>query len=404
MRFFRRQEGSTMLLFIGIAATLAIAAVALTGLIGNVQANSHRDQSRTKAFNVAEGALNVAMQKLKANWPSSVATGATWTTTDASSFRAEYLAVDYPDPPAGAAFATVSIFDNSDTNGDGAISPTDANYDKGGGPGGVADNRMYIRVTAKVLTGTATIQGLVERTLWTPAFPRGIAVYSGGSISSNSQGGGTMPKVTVDPLGLPPTSDGKATAYAVSGYDPPAIMDSNLIVPKAPPDSVPPLNQVISPALIADLKSTAIMGGRYFSGANAVTNAQNSLQNAMGGPGLQGLTVIEPATGTSGDMALPSNTVSTPACLVVLGGNGWGFNNAGGGNTYGFYFTQGNFDFARGNFSVHGMIVCAGDVGFKGTPQLIYDDRVIVKLMSEWTLNVKLVPNTWRELSPGATN
>jgi hypothetical protein len=404
MRRLRSERGATLLIIIGITATLAISAAALVPLLGNVQANTQQTRSGTKSFNVAEGALNVAMQKLKTAWPVDAASGAAWTSADYQAFRDEYSTSEYPNPATGS-FVTVSIFDDADSNGDGAITPADVNYDRSGLDGTasnpVPDNEVYIRVTAHVGTGTATIQGLAVRTMWSPAFPRGVAVYSGGAITSNSQGGGTMPKVTVEVP--PPTEDQTATAYASTGYSPPAIMDSGSIDVKTGAD-VPALSDIISASLLADLKNTAIQGHRYFSGATAATDAENSPKSEMGGPGLQGLTYIEPAAGTSGVITLPANTEQTPACLVVMGGNDWNFNNAGSGDTYGFYYTQGNFDFSRGNYSIHGMIVCAGDVGFKGTPQLLYNDNVIVNLMSEWTLNVKLAPNSWRELSPGAEN
>ena len=34
-----------------------------------------------------------------------------------------------------------------------------------------------------------------------------------------------------------------------------------------------------------------------------------------------------------------------------------------------------------------------------GTADILYNDNVLMKLNTMWTLNVRLVPNTWRELS-----
>ena len=126
----------------------------------------------------------------------------------------------------------------------------------------------------------------------------------------------------------------------------------------------------------------------------------------MGGPGIQGLTFIEPTAGSSGTLDLPANTVDTPALLFLMGGNNWNFGGGSQGNTqaYGFFYTQGNLVSDNGTPDVHGTMICAGDIGFTGTPAIEYDDRVWVNLQRRWTLNVKLVPNTWRELSPGAAN
>ena len=398
----KRQSGFGVIAFLGLMAALAVGSAGLVVLIDNSATGTYTDTSRAKSFNVAEGALNVAMATLQANWPTTLAMAPAFPT---SSFRAQYSASKFPNPTSGS-FISVQFFDDSDTNGDGVITPGDAPYDAGAAAGpATPDNEMYVRATARVGNAAATVQGLVQRTLWNPTLPRGLAAYSGGQIYSNSQGGGTMPKVGVE-VPPPPTvanPTGTVAAYAVSGYSPSAIMQAGTITPITG-SGVPPVDQVISPTTIAGIKNMAIQGGRYFSGSTAVADALNSPQSAMGGPGLQGLTYIEPTTGTSGSIALPANTIDNPGVLFLMGGNGWNFNNSGNADSYGFFYTQGNFDFARGTVTVHGSIICTGDVGFKGTPQTLYNDNVWIKLTQQWTLNVRLVPNSWRELTPGATN
>ena len=126
----------------------------------------------------------------------------------------------------------------------------------------------------------------------------------------------------------------------------------------------------------------------------------------MGGPGLQGFTVIDPSPGTVDWLLLPENTLETPAVLFVLGDSttNVGFKSHGNNASYGYFYSRyGGFDFSVGTNSIYGTVIGAGNVGFFGTPQTYYDDRVWVNITQEWTRNVKLVPNTWRELSPGAT-
>lgn len=408
MRQFNPQDGFGLIALIGLIAALAISAAGLTILMQNTMGFTYAEQTRTKAFNVSEGALNVAMSTLQAQWPKIATTPAVFPTPI---FRGEYADSSYPDPASGD-FITVSIFDN--TSETGAISPSTSPVYDSGSPGAptTPDNKMYIRATARVSNGVATIQGLVERTFWNPSLPRGVAAYSGGAIVGNAQGGGTMPKILVGLYGPPVTPGnplGQATAYAAGGYEPLGIMQSGTIAVKTGA-AVPELDKVVFPDIINGIKLTAMQGqgDRYFSGATAVADALASPRTEMGGPGLQGLTYIEPAAGTSGTCELPQNTVDTPALLFLTGGNNWNFTGGGHGagtaDAYGFFYTQGNCDFQHGTPTIHGSMIAAGDIGFIGTPQIEYDDRVWINMTQQWTLNVRLVPNTWRELSPGSTN
>lgn len=401
MKRLSRQDGMGLIPLLGLMAALAVGASGLVMLLSNSMAATSADSGRTKAFNVAEGALNVGMATLQGSWP----TASSLPVFPTSAFRGQYPTSSFPNPASPNSFITVQFFDNTNTatGTSGVISPaTSPGYDKGGPDGAaIPDNKMYIRATTRVGgKGVATVQGLVQQTFWNPSLPRGVAAYAQSTISSNSQGGGTMPKVDVEVA--PP--DGQVSAYAGLGYSPSAIMASGIVTVANTSSNWKTPDQIMSATILAGIKQMAITSGRYFSGANAAANALASPQTSAGGPGLQGVTYIEPATGTSGSVELPGNTLEHPALLFLMGGNNWGFNNAGNTDIYGVFYTQGNFDFARGTVTCHGSIFCLGDIGFKGTPQTLYNDNVWINLTREWTLNVKLVPNTWRELSPGADN
>lgn len=394
------QEGSALIMLLGIMTALSIGAAGVAMLLNNSMGFTQSDSQKQKAFNVAEGALNVGMATLQYAWPKTSTASVSF---PSNVFRGQYSTSTYPNPASGS-FITVSFFDNSPMSGQTTNSPTTSpGWDANG------DDEIYIRATARVGNGLATVQGLVQRTFWNASLPEGIAVYSGGTISSNSQGGGTMPKVEVDPAAPPTVNGGLATVYAASGYSPAAVMQSGTLQVNTG-TSVPSIDSIISPSVIAGITTVAQSAGRYFSGTNAVANAENSPQSAMGGPGLLGLTIIVPPSGDTGDVVpLPGQGTSetTPALLFVLGDSttSVAFDQGGNTDSYGFFYTRwGGFDFAHGTPSVYGTCVCAGSVGFKGTPQTIYDNNVWTNLSNEWTLNVKLVPNTWRELSPGATS
>lgn len=398
MRRLNRQDGVGLVVLLALITALSIGAVGLVLLVSNSMGFTRSDNQRQKAFNVAEGALNVGMATLQSEWPSSAALTPVFPT---STFRSQYPASTFPDPASGD-FITVSFFDNSPSAAGGAISPgTSPNWDSNG------DNEMYIRTTARVGNRMATVQGLVQRTFWNPTLPRGIAVYSGGDIVNNGQGN-TLPKITND-IAPPPASAanpiGQAQVYVVGDMDAGMTQAGAISVNQG--SSVPDIDTIVSPTVISGIVSMAKMGDRYFSGVNAASDAENSPQSKMGGPGLQGLTVIDPASGTSGTIPLPGNTESTPAVLFVLGDSTtqWNFKTNGTVDSYGFFFTRwGGTEVSKGTSSVYGTLVAAGSVGFDGTPNVIYDDLVWSQLLQQWTLNVKLVPNTWRELSPGATD
>jgi hypothetical protein len=388
MTRLRRQEGASLILLIGIIATLAIMAVALVTLMSNQQQFSHSDQTRTQAFNVAEGALDVGMATLKAAWPAPVASPSPEPSPsfNATAFRNEYSLSEFPNPSSGQ-FINAVFFDNSDTNGDGNIDPNDAHYDANN------DNLMYMQASAKCGNGSARIQVEVQRTFWNPTFPHGVAVYASGDLVSN--GGGNNPKISVE---VPPASGPTASVLVAGTISDPSVTDQQKIT-TVTGSNVPPVSQVISPSIIANITATAQMAGRYFSGSNALNDALNSPASGMGGPGLQGLTVIVPPAGTSGTVELPANTIDTPAVTLLLGGNNWNFDMRGHTDYYGFCYTTGNLDFSAGTPCIHGTIVTLGSVGLRGTADVLYNDNVLMKLSTMWTLNVRLVPNTWRELS-----
>jgi hypothetical protein len=54
----------------------------------------------------------------------------------------------------------------------------------------------------------------------------------------------------------------------------------------------------------------------------------------------------------------------------------------------------------HGSYTVHGMAVSNTNYDMRGTTDVNYNDNCIANLLNRWSLNVQLVPNTWRELKP----
>ena len=67
---------------------------------------------------------------------------------------------------------------------------------------------------------------------------------------------------------------------------------------------------------------------------------------------------------------------------------------------YGVFYTDGQLDFAHGTPAFFGMVIFKSFMDMRGTADIKYDDSAISKLADRWTLTVRLVPNTWREIHP----
>ena len=206
-RTHAREQGSGLVLVIGVVAALAIMAGALVMLTVNVQHNTSSDRLRVKAFNVAEAAVDTAMYDLSAAWPETSGTGpafdATWQTT----FRAGFDPTEFPTPRTGE-FVAVDYYDNQ------PVVDTSIKWDKGQtGDAGVPDDKMWLVAQAGVGRKATRIQVLVERTYAGLTLPRGIALCAGGSLLSN--GRGNNPKILVEVAPDPNVVPGGITSVHV---------------------------------------------------------------------------------------------------------------------------------------------------------------------------------------------
>ena len=150
---------------------------------------------------------------------------------------------------------------------------------------------------------------------------------------------------------------------------------------------------------VTGVGGVAYAHGRYFT---SIAAAENSPADPIWSPGggLTGLTVIEPPTFTTLTVKDDYNSEAAPGILLLLGGSNLDF--GGGGNYWGVMYTDGTVDKGHGNFIVHGMLVAASTVDMRGTVNVNYNDNCIARLSTRWPLSIRLVPDTWRELPPGA--
>jgi len=391
----RSERGAGLVLIIGVVAALAIMATSLVALTANVGHNTFSDRMRAKAFNVAESAVDVSMYQLNAQWPKASGTGpdfstSTWKTT----FRNQFSATEFPNPQSGQ-FVVVDYYDNQPTI------DKSVKWDKGqSGNATLPDDRMWVEAQAGVGPKASRIQVLVQRMPYVSNLPRGIALCAGGNLYSN--GGGNNPKIYEEVAPPPDVVPGGVTSVHVRGAieaqsvtQTPPIVKYEGNAAKRPSDVFPPslVGQLGPPPL--GLVGLAAQHGRYFTSAAAAEASPVDPEWAPTG-GISGLCVIDSAAGYSirGDY----NSEAQPGILMILGGGDLDY--GGGGNYYGVIYVTGTVQKGHGNYIVHGMIVVDSDQDMRGTTDLYYNDNCIANLNNRFSLTVKQVPNTWREIHP----
>jgi len=394
MRALKSERGSTLILLIGIIATLAIMSTSLVMLTNNVAHNTSQERTRAKAFDVAEAALDRGMYTLATNWLDTSAEYDTWVAGQRSAFytgfRSDFPSGQFPNPKTGQ-FVSVDFVDDQ--------SPIDyaVHYDKGQ-PGfpNTPNNKMYVIAQGATGEHASRVMAMVERTTFDMQLPRGVALFAQGNLLSN--GGGNNPKITME---IPPNTGDPAIdggTIKVGGF----IDDLSVTAPgmnDIQGAAAGSINDVFPASLVAGLKATAQANGRYFTSEAAAAASPVHPEWSPGG-GLSGLCVIEVPAGTTVSLSGTYNSEALPGILLVIGSGTSNVDFGGGGDFYGVVYAAGNVDKGHGNFCVHGMVVTAGTEDMRGTTDIKYNDNCIARLMTRFSMNVKLVSNTWRELQP----
>ena len=156
----------------------------------------------------------------------------------------------------------------------------------------------------------------------------------------------------------------------------------------------------VFPAALRDaLVQTAKDHGRYFSGANAVANAQASpAKGSWSDGGLTGLTVIDPSSYTTLSLKGTYNSEQKPGIILLLGGSNLDF--GGGGDYFGVLYTQGTVDKGHGSFVVPRPAGLRQHSRYAGDSRHQVQRQLLANLAKRFHSNVMMVPNTWRELKP----
>jgi type II secretory pathway pseudopilin PulG len=390
---FSDQRGSTLILVIGVIATLAVLASTLVLVTANAMQGTAKDRERAQAFNLAEGALDKAMNVLAADWPSS---DSIHPRVDPAQFWSEFatpsplptpasaIADQFAAPAAGDSRVEVDIYDNTtakdywDKNGD-SLMWVEAQGNVG---------KVHARVRAQVYLSPADL-GLVPNQ----------AVYTPGSAEL-----GAGASVTAEVLAPGTTSVG---IFCKNPDD---------VAKKQLPDQVKTYNSAgvdggLSPGVLGYLKSLAqssTSSKRYFTASDWTTFAKASPD--MGGvfyvdspsAEVKWPAAFNPLTGDGVMPDLTSGIVHQPCLLIVNAPSlKWEANL----DFYGLVYCTGTVDF-QGTPNIHGLLIAGSSsssppaVSISGNYGLMYNDTVRQNLNSAFSMNVKIVKDTWQEIQP----
>lgn len=380
------QRGSSLILIIGVIAALAVMAASLVVLVANVQSNTARDRSRAKAFYVAEAGIDVAQNMLVQNWPTSDAMAQNFDTT---AFRSQMFpdTGEFPNPAAGA-FIVVTIRDDQ----------TNYRYDDGNGI-------MVIDSTARVGRSAARVQAQVQRIPFDLPIREGVALYADGAVNLN--GNGSTPFDVM----LPATG---ATVYAQGGIN----KTNNVNFPTSEvgwtQDPEVTANDIFPDALRDQLIRLAEKYGNRIDYRDATKafwlKAFTQFPHVV---------AIKSGDLTVGPDAIPISKDPDPVWSPVAAGNDkWIFgrgpeeplpgiiivengNLSFDGGAFFFGVLYSSFGFVdTGTTEIHGMVIAKGIATLSGSRNVVYDPDVVANLNLIIPANVRLVPNTWKELTP----
>jgi hypothetical protein len=381
MSRFRRQDGSTLILIIGVIATLAILAAAMVALSANVQKNTSTTRTQSKAFNVAEAGLDAGQAALWANWPADAATGAA-IGVDPTTFKAQFDGAEFPAPNAGA-FVDVEFFDDDAAdNQPPPVNPgmnTAYNYDKN------ANGYMWIVSRGATGTRAAKVQAMVRKVTFDMLIKEGVALFTEGNLST--KGTGNQPVIGLDP---PATA---ASVYALGGWNGNGNTEMEGGI-SLNPDTTTTLNDVFPDDTLAYLIDAATAAGKYYeTQADIPAAAWESDPRIIvvdhGG--------VDAKNFPNTDGGSTVWTEDHPGVLIVLGGD---MDQTGQKKSiYGVIYLV-NGILLRGNAEIHGLCVAQGSADMRGTRAVNYNANVIANINRPQVLSVKLVQNTWREIHP----
>lgn len=391
----RDEHGAALVMIIGVIAALAILATTAVALTANASWNTSKDRQRAQAFNVAEAAVDYALYRLGASWPTPTGQPMSLSPADEAMFLARFPSSQFP-----SVDVTIVWFDNADNNMDGVIDVNDeVPQDMNG------DGYIFIEAQATVGTKRARIQVEAKQVKFDTEIPRGVALVADGDVTANNKKG----PVNADPANGGYMAPDQSRIRALSGGDfinknpngtvcqnPPVVAES-YVTPEPPNTTV--TDSILSPLIIRGIIGAAKARGSYYTSQPPEANMEGLVV-------IQTTEQIEFKSVYNGDgVSWPSAAApKPPGFMLVIGPDGspsGGIKVQGNAKFYGILYTDGGM-FGNGGTWVVGMLLAKGvqGVDLAGNREVAYNDNAVVGALNMVTLNAQIVPNTWREIQP----
>jgi Tfp pilus assembly protein PilX len=304
MRSFRSQQGYALILAISVIAVIAVLSGVLAVALFNGKGATYHTTARSKALNVAEAGLDMAMFSLSSAWPSSPPAAGTTIPFD---LRSMFPASDFP-TSSGESFATVTMSPGSDLS------------------------HLWLQSQANVAGRSVRLRTeITQQSLSASGLMGGVALYSGGDTTF-----GGKAKI-YSPGGAPPTGNvyvygttqvtGNANLATVGLYSlgPINVSGNNASfssVKYGPYEGVPTFNDVLSPSQVGAwtslAQSTTAAGTPVAGGANTIPHAGSAVY-VGGSATLNSGTYNIGSLYVNGDLSVSGGVTLNIASLYVKG-------------------------------------------------------------------------------------
>jgi hypothetical protein len=387
----RHEAGSALILVIGVIAALAILSASLVILVLNGQSNTSRDRTQKQAFSLAEAGVDAAMAQLATSWPK--ASDATFDQTYIQTYLDSLTAAGY-----GSRTITVNFFDD--------LYPGDQKVVTGVHRDLNGNRQLWVEATGQVGSRSVRVRVRVKEEPQTIGLLDNIAVWTPGQYNQGSYAA----SVSYEVLGPGATQAVVQYGTDVSNH----ALDSTVqgLTPPSPADLVIPPDMVTYFKELATARDQVGVAKRYTDvtqigiSSSPATNWEGVVYVDSGTTPSQLTAMQNIAWSNKGDINGDGvGTHKQPGVLIVdaqllkITGNNTQY--------YGLVYCTGAVEI-QGGMSIHGLVLAGGQglsagtdaVKLTGNQQILYNDNVRANLGRNYSISVRMMAGTWRELQP----
>lgn len=378
----RGHDGSAVVIAVIFAAVFVMTGLGLYWLITSQQRSTELERTDVKSFNVAEAGIDAGMLTLRLAWPrtSTMALDMASYSSEVKTYLQE-ASSELWDPSRSDAseFIQIYVYDNVDADGDDTTVayPSAPTWDSN------EDDLMFVDSRSNVNDDRHRILIMAQRESWGLDFDTFALVCD--TIDANGQG----LSILID------DAEGDVY-YDINDAEGKGINDKDTEVEPSPTDVE--FDDFITDGLAMKLLLIAQGMGSYFEGVDAEDDASEFLDSGDAN-GKVVYVKSDESVHLSGNNEIGS--IDQPVVLIldtpddaenVLA-------ITGTDNFWGIVIVLGD-GALKGTCAIHGAVYVSGTLLSDGTGhngEIYYSDAVLKAINRQYTLAVKLVPNTWEE-------